>query len=63
MKEENKLEKQKVYDILLVLGAVWVIVGLLIYQNPSVWPLGFIFLIIGLIGKFGYKKKDNNASV
>jgi len=56
MRGEIKMEKQKVYDVFLVLGAVWVIVGFLIYQNPSVWPLGFIFLIIGLIGKFGHKK-------
>ncbi len=56
------MENQKVYDMFLVLGAVWVIVGLLIYQNPAVWPLGFIFLIIGLIGKFGYNKQDNNTS-
>ena len=49
------MEKQQVYDVFLVLGAVWVIVGLLIYQNPVVWPLGFIFLIMGLIGKFGPK--------
>ena len=45
------MEKQKVYDVFLVLGAVWFIVGFLIYQNSAVWPLGFIFLIIGLIGK------------
>ena len=49
------MEKQKVYDVFLVLGAVWFIVGFLIYQNPEVWPLGFIFLIIGLIGKFCHK--------
>jgi uncharacterized membrane protein len=47
---------KKTYDIFLVLGAVWLIVGLLIYQNSAVWPLGFIFLIIGLIGKFGHKR-------
>ena len=46
------MEKQKIYDVFLVLGAVWFIVGFLIYQNSAVWPLGFIFLIIGLIGKF-----------
>jgi len=50
------MRKQKYYDIFLVLGAVWVIVGLLIYRNPAVWPLGFIFIIVGLIGKFGSKK-------
>jgi hypothetical protein len=57
------MEKQSVYDLFLVLGAVWVIVGLLIYQNPAVWPLGFIFLIIGLIGKFGHNKQDHNTSL
>ena len=41
------MEKQKIYDVFLVLGAVWFIVGFLIYQNSAVWPLGFIFLIIG----------------
>ncbi len=54
------MEKQRVYDMFLILGAVWVIVGLLIYQNPAVWPFGLIFLIIGLIGKFGQKLQDNN---
>ena len=57
------MEKQRVHDVILVLGTVWVIVGLLIYQNPAVWPLGFIFLIIGLIGKFGQKQQDNNTRV
>ena len=48
----------KGYDVFFVLGAVWVIVGLLIYRNPSVWPLGLIFLIIGLIGNYSNKKKN-----
>ena len=52
------MKDQKVNDIFLVLGAVWVIVGYIIYQNSAFWPLGFIFLIIGLIGKFRPKKKD-----
>ena len=47
--------EQKVYEIFLVLGAVWLIVGLLIYQNPAVWPLGLIFLVIGLVGRFHQK--------
>jgi len=51
------MKNQKVNDVFLVLGAVWVIVGFIIYQNSAFWPLGFIFLIIGLIGKFGPKKK------
>ena len=45
------MKNQKINDVFLVLGAVWVIVGFIIYPNPAVWPLGFIFLIIGLIGK------------
>ncbi|MBT8178490.1 MAG: hypothetical protein HKP60_05150 [Eudoraea sp.] len=49
------MKNQKINTIFLVLGSVWVIVGLLIYQNKAIWPMGFIFLIIGLIGKFGRK--------
>ena len=55
MKGENKVEKQNNFNIFLVLGAVWVIVGLLIYNNPALWPLGIIFLIVGLISKLGVK--------
>jgi hypothetical protein len=44
------------YNLFLTLGAIWVIMGLVVYPNLAVWPLGFIFLIIGLIGKFGHKK-------
>jgi uncharacterized membrane protein len=51
------MKNQKLNDVFLVLGLVWVIVGFIIYQNSSVWPLGFIFLIIGLIGKFGRKEQ------
>jgi len=49
------MKNQKINNVFLALGAVWVIVGLIIYPNPAVWPLGFIFLQIGLIGKFGRK--------
>jgi len=55
------MNKQKAYDIFLVLGAVWVIVGLIIYQNSAVWPLGFIFLIIGFIGKFGRRQSRSES--
>jgi uncharacterized membrane protein len=51
------MKKETTYNIFLTLGAVWVIVGLISYPNSSVWPLGFIFLIIGAIGKFGHKKR------
>jgi uncharacterized membrane protein len=53
MSKENEMKKQGTYDIFLVLGAIWFIVGLLVYKNPAVWPLGAIFLIVGLIGKYG----------
>ena len=46
------MRNQKINSVFLVLGAVWIIVGLVLYQNANVWPLGFIFLIIGLIGKY-----------
>ena len=62
MKMTGNTQTQKAYDIFIVLGVVWVIVGLLIYQNPSVWPLGFIFLIIGLIGKYGFKKSKRAST-
>ncbi len=48
--------RRRIYDIFLVLGAIWLIVGLLIYGKSSIWPLGFLFLIIGLIGKFGRRR-------
>ena len=59
MNEEETFRKVKIYDVAIVLGAVWVIVGLLVYPNPAVWPLGFIFLIVGLIGRYGKRKKNS----
>ena len=50
------MKNQKVNNVFLVLGAVWLIIGLIIYQNSAIWPLGFIFLIVGLIGKFARNK-------
>ncbi|NOZ08195.1 MAG: hypothetical protein GXO91_04880 [FCB group bacterium] len=55
------MKKRKQYDVFLVLGAVWVIMGFVIYPNPAVWPLGFIFLLIGLIGKFGRRNSDQSS--
>jgi len=52
------MKNQKHNNIFLVLGAVWFIVGFIIYKNSAIWPLGLIFLIIGLIGKF--RKKNTN---
>ena len=45
------MEKRDAYEMFLVLGAVWLIVGLFIFNNLQVWQLGFIFLIIGSMGK------------
>jgi hypothetical protein len=45
------MEKHNAYEMFLVLGAVWLIVGLFIFNNLLVWQLGFIFLIIGSMGK------------
>jgi len=45
------MKKRNAYEIFLVLGAVWLIVGLVIYDNLPVWQLGFVFLIIGAMGK------------
>lgn len=50
------MKNQKLNAVFLVLGTVWLIVGLIIYPDSKVWPLGFLFLIIGLIGKFGRTK-------
>jgi len=55
------MKKKRMYDVFLVLGAVWIIVGLIIYKNSAIWPLGFIFLLIGIIGKFGVKNKSHNS--
>ena len=52
------MKNQKINNVFLVLGAVWVIVGLIIYQSTTLWPLGFIFLIIGFIGKFGRNGRE-----
>lgn len=53
----KKFKKQSdVYDGFLVLGAAWLIAGLVIYNSISgIWTLGFIFLLIGLIGRYGRK--------
>ena len=51
---------ESTYGIFLTLGIVWLIVGLVIYGDSGIWPLGFIFLIIGLIGLFGKQRRDKN---
>jgi len=45
------------YAIFLTLGIVWFIVGFVIYNNYNIWPLGFLFLIIGLIGFVSKKRR------
>ena len=42
--------KKSAYEVFMVLGAVWLIVGLIIYKNMSLWPIGGIFFLVGLIG-------------
>jgi len=50
------MKKDEAAAVFLTLGLIWVIVGFIIYQNSAIWPIGFIFLIIGLILKVS---KDN----
>jgi hypothetical protein len=50
------MERRKASEVFIVLGAVWLIVGLVIYDNLPVWQLGFIFLIIGLMLKLKKRK-------
>ncbi|MEH6537202.1 MAG: hypothetical protein V7719_12465 [Psychroserpens sp.] len=50
------MKKQSVSTIFLVLGAVWTIMGFLFYPNSGIWPLGVIFLIVGMIIKVGSVK-------
>ena len=45
------------YGIFLTLGIIWFIVGFVIYDDTQIWPLGFLFLIIGFIGCVSRKKQ------
>ena len=38
------------YSVFPTLGIVWFTVGFVIYADSDIWPLGFLFLLIGLIG-------------
>ncbi len=59
----EEINKKKIsYDIFLVLGVVWTIVGFIIYGNANLWPLGFVFLLVGLIGKYGGRLKVNSKN-
>lgn len=50
------MTRQNKYDVFLILGLVWLIVGYLIFENSSLLALGFIFLIAWGIGRFAIKK-------
>jgi len=52
---ESKPKKEVAYNVFISLGAIWLIVGLVVFHNTSLWPLGFIFLLVGLVGKYGKK--------
>ena len=47
----RKVKRTRYGTIFLVLGLVFLAVGFAIYNRPSVWSLGFIFIVIGLILK------------
>ena len=48
---------ESTYGVFLTLGIAWFIVGFVIYGDSNIWPLGFLFLIIGLIGLVSKKRK------
>lgn len=48
------------FEVFMVLGTIWLIVGLIIYKNMSLWPIGAVFFIIGLIGWVIKKKKESD---
>jgi len=48
---------QSSYGVFLTLGIIWLIVGFVIYGDSQIWPLGFLFTVIGLIGLVS-KKTD-----
>lgn len=48
------------YRIFLVLGVIWVTGGLVIFQNSNIWPLGFLFLVIGFVGLASKRRKEQD---
>ena len=48
------------YEVFMVLGAIWLIIGFIIYKNMSLWPIGTILFIVGLIGFITKKIKEAN---
>ncbi|MCF8259912.1 MAG: hypothetical protein K9J12_04005 [Melioribacteraceae bacterium] len=50
------MKNQKYNDALIVLGAIWLFTGLVIFENAALWPMGLVFFIAGWIGKYGRKK-------
>ena len=45
------MKKASFNNVFIVLGIAWLIMGLFIYPSSAIWPLGIIFLIIGIIRK------------
>jgi len=54
--------KKSHYEVFMVLGAIWFIIGLIIYKNASLWPIGTTFFIVGLIGFLTKKKKGSEQN-
>jgi hypothetical protein len=53
--------KKSAYEVFMVLGTIWFIIGLIIYKNMSLWPIGATFFIVGLIGFIIKKKKESDT--
>jgi membrane-bound ClpP family serine protease len=52
------MNKKNINSVFIVLGAVWLIVGFIIYPTSSIWTLGLIFLIVGFVGRFAKKTEQ-----
>ncbi|MBO6607493.1 hypothetical protein [Psychroserpens sp.] len=50
------MKKNSISVIFLTLGIIWLFGGLLLYPDSGIWPLGVIFLIVGMIIKIGAVK-------
>ena len=53
-----KEASEKRNNTFISLGVIFLITGLVVLQNASIWPLGFIFLMVGLVGKSKSKKQN-----
>ncbi|WP_299336420.1 hypothetical protein [uncultured Psychroserpens sp.] len=56
IKTHTIMKKNSVAVIFLTLGIIWTIMGLAFYPDTGIWPLGIIFLIVGMIIKIGSVK-------